>query len=297
MTPRSEPSPDRGGEPDRSGSVLSSVTDTVTISDAARRAMAAADSAAVGQAPVAADAAGSSAQRSHRGEAGASGEVSAALAPGNGRRSEAASPAVDATVAANPAGGTERPGAQGARGSEAELTVEEQEKGAELESRDAEVRTHEQAHVAVGGQPAGAPRHEFEAGPDGRRYAVEGKVSINVSAVEGDPKATVEKMRAVHAAALAPTQPSAQDRAVAARAAQVQSQAQAEVAAQHREDSGAEPRSAVAGGGDVHSVAASEAPGASPDPVLGSAAGRRAYSRMMIGHDSPSKGDTLSLAA
>jgi hypothetical protein len=70
----------------------------------------------------------------------------------------------------------------------------------------------------------------YEQGPDGVQYAVGGEVPISVSAVSGDPKATVEKMRTVRAAAMAPAQPSSTDLAVAAQAMQTLLQAQVELA-------------------------------------------------------------------
>lgn len=88
---------------------------------------------------------------------------------------------------------------------------------AELQARDREVRAHESAHKAVGGSLAGGMSFSYQTGPDGRRYAVGGEVSIDTGG-ERDPQATIAKMRQVIAAALAPAQPSAQDRAVAAAA-------------------------------------------------------------------------------
>lgn len=105
---------------------------------------------------------------------------------------------------------------------------------AELVSRDAEVRAHEQAHAAVGGVYAGAPTYTFTRGPDGKRYAVGGEVSIDVSAVPNDPEATLRKMEIVLRAALAPAEPSAQDLRVAGRAQAQMTQARAELAAQQR---------------------------------------------------------------
>lgn len=99
-----------------------------------------------------------------------------------------------------------------------------------LKARDREVRAHEAAHQGVGGQYAGAASFSYQRGPDGVQYAIGGEVPIELSAVEGNPQATVEKMRIIQAAAMAPAQPSAQDRAVAAEAAQIQRQAQAEMA-------------------------------------------------------------------
>ncbi|WP_240616572.1 putative metalloprotease CJM1_0395 family protein [Marinobacter fuscus] len=101
---------------------------------------------------------------------------------------------------------------------------------ADLKARDREVRTHEAAHQAVGGQYSGAISYTYQRGPDGAQYAVGGEVPIDVAPVAGDPQATIEKMRIVRAAAMAPAQPSAQDRAVAAQAMQTMLQAQAELA-------------------------------------------------------------------
>src|SRR5699024_619486 len=70
----------------------------------------------------------------------------------------------------------------------------------------------------------------YQRGPDGNQYAVGGAVSIDISPVEGDPQATIEKMRQVRAAAMAPAQPSGQDRTVAAQAMQIMLQAQSELA-------------------------------------------------------------------
>jgi hypothetical protein len=56
-----------------------------------------------------------------------------------------------------------------------------------------------------------------------------GEVSIDLASVPGDPQATVEKMRTVRRAALAPMDPSSTDRAVASRAYAKMQQAQAEL--------------------------------------------------------------------
>ena len=84
----------------------------------------------------------------------------------------------------------------------------------QLKARDREVRAHEAAHQAAGGQHAGAMALTYEQGPDGVQYAVGGEVPISVSAVSGDPKATVEKMRSVRAAAVATAQLLSTDPAV-----------------------------------------------------------------------------------
>lgn len=105
----------------------------------------------------------------------------------------------------------------------------------ELKQRDQEVRAHEQAHAAVGGQLAGGATYTYQQGPDGVRYAVGGEVQIDTSKVTNDPQATLDKMQLVQRAALAPAEPSSQDRQVAAQAGQVAAQAMAEIA-QERQD-------------------------------------------------------------
>ena len=107
----------------------------------------------------------------------------------------------------------------------------------ELKARDTEVRTHEQAHAAVGGQYAGSPSYEYQRGPDGTNYEVGGEVQIDVGVINGDPQATIEKMQTVRAAALAPAEPSGADRAIAADATQKIAAAQAELASADDEDS------------------------------------------------------------
>lgn len=116
---------------------------------------------------------------------------------------------------------------------ELELSEEERRLLNELRARDAEVRAHERAHLAAAGPYAnGAPTFEFQTGPDGRQYAVGGEVSIDSSPVPGNPEATVRKAQTIKRAALAPREPSAQDRQVAAQAAQMEAKARQEVRAE-----------------------------------------------------------------
>lgn len=116
------------------------------------------------------------------------------------------------------------------------LTDAEREQVDKLRARDAEVRRHEQAHAAVGGQYAGAPSYTYQQGPDGRRYAIGGEVQIDVAPVAGDPEATIEKMGVVKAAALAPAEPSSADRRVAALADAQRLQAVSELATLRTEE-------------------------------------------------------------
>jgi hypothetical protein len=124
----------------------------------------------------------------------------------------------------------EPPGSQ--TRSETELSAADREEVQRLKSRDADVRAHEQAHASAGGSHAGSPSYEFETGPDGRRYAVGGEVSIDTSEVAGDPKASISKMQQVVRAANAPADPSGQDRKVAANARAKMAKLQAEMTQQ-----------------------------------------------------------------
>ncbi|MER2490958.1 putative metalloprotease CJM1_0395 family protein [Catenovulum sediminis] len=106
---------------------------------------------------------------------------------------------------------------------------QEQKEIDELQARDREVKTHEQAHASIGGQYASAPSYEYEQGPDGKKYAVGGEVQIDVSVVNGDPQATIRKMEQVKRAALAPAEPSSADRNVANEASQKAQEARVEL--------------------------------------------------------------------
>lgn len=119
--------------------------------------------------------------------------------------------------------------------SEQQAQLLEQAEIDKLVRRDREVRTHEQAHAAVGGTYAGAPSYTYTRGPDGKNYVTAGEVSIDTSVIPGDPQATIAKMQQVRRAALAPVQPSGQDRMVAAQAQAKIIQAQAELAASRGE--------------------------------------------------------------
>jgi hypothetical protein len=105
----------------------------------------------------------------------------------------------------------------------------EQQQITELKQRDAEVRAHEQAHASLGGQYASSPQYEYERGPDGKRYAVGGEVSIDISEAS-TPEETIRKAQQVKAAALAPAEPSAQDLRVANEATQIALEARTEIA-------------------------------------------------------------------
>lgn len=127
-------------------------------------------------------------------------------------------------VAADKQGGKGRD-----RQSATELTEPEQKQVRELAATDRDVRAHEAAHQAVGGSLAGGASFRYVTGPDGVRYAVGGEVPISLGTVADDPEATIRNAEQVKAAALAPAQPSAQDRSVAGEATQIIAQAQLEL--------------------------------------------------------------------
>ncbi|MBU0730773.1 MAG: hypothetical protein KKE17_06370 [Proteobacteria bacterium] len=98
------------------------------------------------------------------------------------------------------------------------LSRSEQLMISELKQIDKAVRAHERAHLSAAGPYArGKANFQYEKGPDGGTYAVAGEVRIDTSA-EASPKATITKMNVVRAAALAPVDPSPQDRSVASEA-------------------------------------------------------------------------------
>lgn len=104
----------------------------------------------------------------------------------------------------------------------------------ELAARDREVRAHEQAHMAVGGQYAGAASYSYKRGPDGVSYATGGEVPISTSK-EANPQATIQKAQIIRRAALAPAEPSSQDRRVAAQAGVLEAEARKELALEARQ--------------------------------------------------------------
>ncbi len=113
---------------------------------------------------------------------------------------------------------------------ESSLTEDEKKQVEKLAKRDKEVRAHEQAHLAnAGGAAKGGANYEYQTGPDGKAYAVGGHVDIDASPVAGNPEATLQKAQAIQRAALAPADPSGQDRAVAASAAQMAMEAHKEI--------------------------------------------------------------------
>ena len=115
------------------------------------------------------------------------------------------------------------------------LTPGELQQVQQLKQRDRQVRSHELAHKAIAGQYArGAPSYEYQIGPDGRRYAVGGEVSIDISKAN-DPRETLRKAEVIRRAAMAPANPSMQDRQVAMQASTMAAEARHELRLQEQQ--------------------------------------------------------------
>jgi hypothetical protein len=121
-------------------------------------------------------------------------------------------------------------GAQGGTKTDEQLSEEDKREVQELKETDRKVRAHEMAHLsAAAGIAMSGANFEYKRGPDGVNYAVGGDVQIDVSK-ERTPEATIEKARRISAAAMAPADPSPQDRQVASRARAMEAEARAEMA-------------------------------------------------------------------
>ena len=111
-----------------------------------------------------------------------------------------------------------------------QLTPQQQQEITKLKATDDNVRKHEQAHLAVAGNLAvSGASYTYQRGPDGKSYAVGGEVNIDVSP-GNTPEETLKKAEQIQRAALAPADPSGQDRSVAAQAASMEADARAKLA-------------------------------------------------------------------
>lgn len=114
--------------------------------------------------------------------------------------------------------------------SQDDLTPEEKEQVAKLKESDAEVKAHEQAHLAAAaGISASSPSYDYQTGPDGKKYAVGGEVSISFVKSD-DPEENLKNAQTMKAAALAPAEPSGQDLSVARNADKLIAEAKQEMA-------------------------------------------------------------------
>lgn len=140
----------------------------------------------------------------------------------------------DASSALREGKGTDRRSAKASQSTE--LSPEDLRVVDQLRATDRRVRAHEQAHVAVGADLVrGGANFAYETGPDRKRYAVAGDVSIDTSR-ERTPEATIPKAQHIRATALAPADPSPQDRQVASLASQMEIEARQEAAMQAAEE-------------------------------------------------------------
>lgn len=118
-----------------------------------------------------------------------------------------------------------------------ELSDSEARKVEKLERRDQEVRVHEQQHKSSAGLAGGGIQYDYEVGPDGRTYAVGGKVKVDLSK-EATPEATLQKAKQIRRAALAPADPSLKDREAASKANRLEAEARRELEFERREEAG-----------------------------------------------------------
>ncbi len=100
---------------------------------------------------------------------------------------------------------------------------------ARMKATEEKVKAHEAAHKSAGGTATGPVSYTYTRGPDGRNYITGGEVPITISTGK-TPQETISRMQQVIQAALAPADPSPQDRAVAAQAATIQQNARMELA-------------------------------------------------------------------
>lgn len=113
--------------------------------------------------------------------------------------------------------------------------ADEQQQIDKLAATDRKVRAHEQAHLSAGADLVrGGVSFQYVTGPDGKRYAVGGEVSVDASSGK-TPQETIAKAARIRAAALAPADPSGQDRQAAAAAAQMEMQARQQLVTQAQE--------------------------------------------------------------
>ncbi len=108
------------------------------------------------------------------------------------------------------------------------LSQDEKRLVSELQSRDTEVHTHEAAHQS-GGAATGGATYTYQQGPDGKMYAIGGEVSISFQ-TGSTPQETIINAQTIIASALAPTDPSGQDMAVASSAMIMMMKAQQQLA-------------------------------------------------------------------
>jgi hypothetical protein len=148
--------------------------------------------------------------------------------------------------------GTESSPSKTAKGiDEPQLNTGEKQVVRKLQLTDLHVKMHEQQHLASAGSYArGGASFQTVIGPDGKSYAVGGEVMLDTSPIPNNPQATIVKAQIVKRAALAPSDPSGADRAIAAAATQMEIQARTELIGQDSLESGSpSPKKSIRSGG------------------------------------------------
>ncbi|MBR9970536.1 putative metalloprotease CJM1_0395 family protein [Magnetospirillum sulfuroxidans] len=100
---------------------------------------------------------------------------------------------------------------------EKDLSQSERQNLKQLQSADRAVKAEERKHAAVAGAYGGAPQYQYVQGPDGKFYAVAGKVDVGVPANTSDEDAA-RAHKAIAAAATSVSTPSSADFSAAAQA-------------------------------------------------------------------------------
>ena len=135
-------------------------------------------------------------------------------------------------------------------GADPELSEEEKAQVRELQQIQREVIAHEAAHQAAAGQFGGGVSYSYTQGPDGKSYITGGEVPIQIKR-GSTPEETLRNMQQVQRAAMAPADPSGQDRQVAAQAAAIAAQARSEAASGAKESQDGGRAAEVARGAPV----------------------------------------------
>jgi hypothetical protein len=125
-----------------------------------------------------------------------------------------------------------------------ELSEDQEAQVRKLKQAQREVVAHEAAHQAAAGAFGGGVSYSYTQGPDGKSYITGGEVPIQLKP-GSTPEETLRNMQQVQRAALAPADPSGQDRRVAAKAAAMAAQAQQEIAAKRGSSDESDDREGV----------------------------------------------------
>ncbi len=128
-----------------------------------------------------------------------------------------------------------------------QLTPDQQRQVERLQQTDKHVHEHEQAHLRAGtGLITSGPSYTYTYSPDGKAYATGGEVGIDTSP-EKTPQGNVSKGRHIQAAALAPSDPSAQDYQVANAGSRLEAEGRTELAAAQRAEIAAQLKASRVG--------------------------------------------------